>query len=102
MKVYRASGTPVKMEHNQLYLKGINDVMDAAEIKYGKCDLSNHVEFASFVEQGHRELTKMYPIYQKVEFPSSQKEMLEMIREYGTSVAFCEEDGKLVAYIMDR
>lgn len=102
MRMYRASGSPVRVKDHELYSIKVNEAMDKAEERFGKCNAENAKEFSEFVEQEHRELTKLYPIYIKTEFPSTQKEMLSMIEHYGTAIAFCEEEGKLVAYIMDR
>lgn len=100
MRLYRQSGMPVdKIDHKE-YSKAINEVMDQVEAIYGKCNKDNAVEFAAKLETYHRELTKKYPIYRNISFPSSMKEMTTLLKEYGSAVAFCLEDDKLVAYIM--
>lgn len=100
MKLFRQSGMPVdKLDHEE-YSKAINDVMDKTEAAFGKCTPENAIEFAAKLEMYHRELTRRYPIYKNVSYPNTIKEMTTLLKHYGSAVAFCLEDDKLVAYIM--
>ena len=101
MKIYRASGKPVRPEDHDQYLFCIKQVLDKADESFGKCCPANAEEYAIFVEDKHRDLTAQFPIYLKHEFPGSQKEMMRHMEYYGAPICYCLEDGKLVAYVMD-
>ena len=101
MKIYRASGKPVRPADHDQYMFCIKQVLDKADEAFGKCCAANAEEYSIFVEDKHRDLTAKYPIYLKHEFPSSQKEMIKQMEYYGAPICYCLEDGKLVAYVMD-
>jgi hypothetical protein len=98
--LYRASGSPIKAEHNELYFKRLNEEMDKLEDTMGKCNADNAKQFQEVMEVIHRDLTKSYPNKKRIQCPTSPKELKDLCKEYG-SVAFCMEDDKLVLYILD-
>lgn len=100
MKLYRSSGAPIKSEHKEAYFIDLNKAMDALEEELGKCDADNASEFQDRMEKVHRELTKRYPNVANITFPRTVGRMKEFTSQYG-AVAFCVEDEKLIAYIMD-
>ena len=102
MRLYRSSGMPVRQDDHLAYQNELNGIFDTLESQMGKCTNDNAKEFSSKLEDEHRKLTDKYPIYVKEDMPISQKDMLRMIVKYGSAVCFCEEDGKLVAYVMDK
>lgn len=100
MKLYRSSGAPVNHEHKELYFEALNKAMDDLEKELGRCSPDNAEEFQGRLETIHRDLTKRFPNVSNINYPRTTGRMKELTSKYG-AVAFCEEDGKLVAYIMD-
>ena len=100
MQLYRASGTPILAEHNELYLKELNQEMDRLEQLMGKCGSKNVDSFKKSLNRIIKKLVKKYPNQVSITYPRTAKAMSEFTAQYG-AVAFCNEDEKLVAYIMD-
>ena len=101
MKLYRASGQPVKPKHNALYLKELNGKMDDLEKELGKCDSENSKEFAEKLEDIHIKLMKKYPNCINIKFPNTLIKMEALTDIYG-SIAFCREDRVIVGYVLDK
>ena len=97
MKMYRASGKPVRNQDNEKYLSDLNLFMDALEIELGKCNPDNAKEFEKRLEEYHDTLLKLYPTCIEIE---DKPNLIKLVKEY-ESVAFCLEDDKLVAYVLD-
>ena len=98
--MYRASGSPIKAEHNKAYFEKLNEEMDKVEQTMGKCNADNAEQFQEIMEVIHRDLTKSYPNSKRIQCPTTPKELKDLCELYG-SVAFCMEDDKLVLYILD-
>ena len=100
IKMYRASGKPIDPTDMELYLKDLNEEMDKLEEKYGKPNVDNAVFFQNKMADVDKKLYKTYPRVTSIPFPTTEEEMEELCKEYG-SVAFCMEDDSLVLYILD-
>ena len=102
MKVtlYRASGSPIKPEHKELYFKELSERMDELESTVGKCTSSNAEAYQVYMEDIHRNLTRKYPNKTRIQYPATAKQLKYLCTQYG-AVAFCNESEELVAYIMD-
>tara|TARA_R110002126_G_scaffold172712_2_gene321501 strand:+ start:166 stop:471 length:306 start_codon:yes stop_codon:yes gene_type:complete len=100
MKLFRSSGTPIQKGDNEKYMTALSAGMDSLEVELGKCNSENFKEFQARLEVVHRELTKNFPTVGIVAHPKTPKQLSALLKTYGT-VAFCEEDGKTVCYIMD-
>ena len=98
--LYRASGSPIDPEHKELYFKALSDEMDTLEKTIGKCTTENAEKFQEAMEHIHRNLSKLYPNKIMVTYPKSHKDQIELCEKYG-ALAYCMEDNKLVAYVMD-
>jgi len=101
MKLFRASGQPIKEEHNELYHKELNSEMDRLEKLIGKCSGVNVQSFKKSLDKIIKGLIDKYPNEKEISMPTTVKAMKEFTSQYG-GVAFCVEDGKLVAYILDQ
>ena len=99
MKMYRASGYPVHNKHKDAYLLELNNQMDKLESTIGKCTQDNADVFQSEMEKIHRSLSTKYPAMIEVPAPTPAK-IMKMCKEFG-SVAYCIENGELVAYVLD-
>lgn len=97
MKLFRASGNPINKE---AYLKEMNKEMDKLEIKHGKACKENIQVFQKGMAKIDKKLAKKFPLSVNVKFPETPEEMREFTRPFG-AVAFCEEGGELIGYIMD-
>ena len=101
MKIYRSSGAPIEPDHKELYFKALNRGMDDLEEEMGKCTTENSEEYQDKMEVLHRKLTVDYPNKSKIPFMNTTKALRKSLEKYGT-LAFCIEEGEIVAYIMDQ
>ncbi len=99
--LYRSSGSPINLEDKKLYFEELNLKTDEIEKTLGKCNADNVNEFAKILEQVHRDLSKSYPNKKRIQCPDSPKALESLCKEYEGAIAFCMEEDKLVAYIMD-
>jgi hypothetical protein len=95
--LYRASGHPI--ENKEAYLKELNKQMDAIQER----PIPSNVESIQLHTQDcltrwHDKYIINNPISIEVEYTDSTLE--DLADKYGT-IAFCKENDKLVAYIMD-
>ena len=101
MLLYRASGNPIDPTHKKAQEEALHGAMDALEAKLGKCNQENASIFEKALGSVHEELLVKYPIAVNILYPKRKRDMQELCKKFG-AIAMCIEDGKLVAYILDR
>ncbi len=99
--LYRSSGAPVETEHKETYMEHLNKEMDRVEDTIGKCKPDNAEMYADAMNVVHDQLLEDFPISKQIQYPTTSKQLKTLCDEYG-SIAFCMEDGKLTAYILDK
>lgn len=97
IKLFRASGRPI--ENADYYLNMMNNKLDQLIEKYGR-DSEAMRKIEPELADLHLELVKQYPLEVQIDYPKSLEE-LQILLEKFESVAFCIDDGKIVAYILD-
>lgn len=97
IRLYRASGHPVSSEGQKEYLEKLNKRMDELESE----GIKDMAEISKELEAIHKEIIEKYPISLDLDFPKSREELEILLNKFGV-LAFCLEDDKITAYIMDR
>lgn len=97
MKLLRSSGTPIN--YSEMYQSKMNARLDELILEHGK-DSEAMKKIQPILEDLHLSIVNEHPLYIEIDYPESEEELAELINKYG-AVAFCEEDGVLVCYIMD-
>lgn len=100
IKLYRASGQPIKPGHQKLYYEELNAKMDELEATLGKCTSDNAESYQEYMIEIHNMITEKYPNKGTIEYPTDPIAASKLCSKYG-SIAFCIEDDEVVAYIMD-
>ena len=100
MKLLRASGEPISPDHQKAQTEAMTAEMEKLEIKLGKPNEDNMVKYQKSLHKVHKKLIKIYPFTIDIDYPT-ESAMEVMCEQYG-SVAFCLEDGKLTAYVLDQ
>lgn len=98
--LYRSSGQPLNPDHIEPYYKELNDRMDDLEKVSGKCTSENAERYQEYMAEIHTMITSKYPNKGTIEYPTTVRQAAKLCKKYG-ALAYCVEDGKLVAYIMD-
>ena len=101
MKLFRVSGAPIDPRHQKKQLDGMNAAMDELEDKLGKCTQENAEMFQKALTSVHEELAEEFPNCVNIKYPRAKRDMHTLCEKFG-SMAFCLEDGKVVAYILDK
>ena len=101
MKLFKASGRPINPGDEEKQLAEMHEAFDKLEEQMGKCTAKNAKAFeAKLAEQTNGLLTK-YPIEAKHVYPRTKGQLRAALEKYG-SIAYCIEDGKIVAYVLDQ
>ena len=100
MKLFKYSGQPIEFDHIKKKRDELDSKMDLLESSLGKCTRENSMHFEKAFEEFDEDLQDKYPLMVEVEYPESDDEMKAFNEEWGT-VAFCQEDGQTVCYILD-
>ena len=101
VQLWSASGRPVNPAHKNIVKESMNHKLDELEKEKGKICYDTAKEFQDILVPYHEELMKKYPISTDIDLPTSEEEFKALCEKFGSAVAFCIEDGKIVAYVMD-
>ena len=97
IKIYRASGHPIAQEGQTEYLEKLNKRMDELESE-GITDMK---VFEAELSKVHEEIVQKYPISLDLDYPNSVEELKILLKKFG-AIAFCLENDKITAYVMDN
>ena len=98
INLFRASGRPVN--DPEYYQSMMNNKLDNLIKEHGR-DSAAMRKIEPILADLHVELVKEHPIKIEIDYPESEKDLNLLIEKFG-ALAFCVEDGKIVAYIMDK
>lgn len=93
--LYRASGHPVDSKED--YLKELNKRFDELEAQKTPME-----EVTKELDKFHEEYTTEHPIKIKVKLPKTERDFKNFVKKHGPALAFCIENDRLVAYILDQ
>ena len=101
VQLFRASGKPIDKKHLNVHEKSMDRKMNKLEKKHGKCDAKNAHLFQSSLINEEQKLLQRYPNNIMIAYPTNLKELEKITKKYG-AICFTFEEGKSIAYIMDK